>query len=34
LLAARDGVVEEVLAEEGAQVEEGAALIRLTEEPE
>ncbi len=29
LLAARDGVVAEVLAEEGAQVEAGAALVRL-----
>ncbi len=32
LLAARDGVVAEVLTGEGAQVEEGAALIRLEEE--
>ncbi len=32
LLAARDGVVAEVLAEPGAQVEAGAALIRLEEE--
>ena len=31
LLAARDGVVAEVLAEDGAQVEAGAALIRLEE---
>jgi 3-methylcrotonyl-CoA carboxylase alpha subunit len=29
LLAARDGVVAEVLAAEGAQVEAGAALVRL-----
>ncbi len=29
LLAARDGVVAEVLAEDGAQVEAGAALVRL-----
>ena len=32
LLAARDGVVAEVLAEAGAQVEAGAALVRLEEE--
>ncbi len=32
LLAARDGTVAEVLAEAGAQVEAGAALIRLEEE--
>ncbi|AAV96030.1 acetyl/propionyl/methylcrotonyl-CoA carboxylase subunit alpha [Ruegeria pomeroyi] len=32
LLAARDGVVAEVLAEAGAQVEAGAALVRLVEE--
>jgi len=32
LLAARDGVVAEVLTEEGAQVEAGAALIRLEDE--
>lgn len=32
LLAARDGVVAEVLAEDGAQVEAGAALVRLEEE--
>ncbi|MCE8008844.1 acetyl/propionyl/methylcrotonyl-CoA carboxylase subunit alpha [Aestuariivita sp.] len=32
LLAARDGVVAEVLAAEGAQVEAGAALVRLEEE--
>ncbi|MEW2917747.1 acetyl/propionyl/methylcrotonyl-CoA carboxylase subunit alpha [Ruegeria sp. ANG10] len=32
LLAARDGVVAEVLTEDGAQVEAGAALIRLKEE--
>ncbi|MEO1107728.1 MAG: acetyl/propionyl/methylcrotonyl-CoA carboxylase subunit alpha [Pseudomonadota bacterium] len=31
LLAARDGVVAEVLAEEGAQVEAGAALVRLAD---
>ncbi|WP_420584448.1 acetyl/propionyl/methylcrotonyl-CoA carboxylase subunit alpha [Ruegeria sp.] len=31
LLAARDGVVAEVLAEDGAQVEAGAALVRLEE---
>ncbi len=31
LLAARDGVVAEVLAEAGAQVEAGAALVRLEE---
>lgn len=29
LLAARDGVVAEVLVEEGAQVSAGAALVRL-----
>ena len=34
LLAARDGVVAEVMAEAGAQVEAGAALIRLEEEDE
>ena len=34
LLAARDGVVAEVLAEEGAQVAAGAALVRLAEEGE
>ena len=33
LLAARDGVVAEVLAQEGDQVSAGAALIRLEEEP-
>ena len=32
LLAARDGVVAEVLVEDGAQVEAGAALVRLQEE--
>ncbi|WP_170381686.1 acetyl/propionyl/methylcrotonyl-CoA carboxylase subunit alpha [Ruegeria atlantica] len=32
LLAARDGIVAEVLADDGAQVEAGAALIRLEEE--
>ncbi|MFA3917562.1 acetyl/propionyl/methylcrotonyl-CoA carboxylase subunit alpha [Ruegeria hyattellae] len=32
LLAARDGVVAEVLSAEGAQVEAGAALVRLQEE--
>lgn len=32
LLAARDGVVAEVLAESGSQVEAGAALVRLEEE--
>ncbi|WP_226688672.1 acetyl/propionyl/methylcrotonyl-CoA carboxylase subunit alpha [Ruegeria arenilitoris] len=32
LLAARDGVIAEVLTEDGAQVEAGAALIRLKEE--
>ena len=32
LLAARDGVVAEVLADAGAQVEAGAALVRLEEE--
>ncbi|WP_170400337.1 acetyl/propionyl/methylcrotonyl-CoA carboxylase subunit alpha [Ruegeria arenilitoris] len=32
LLAARDGIVAEVLAEDGAQVEAGAALVRLEEE--
>ncbi|MDP5215616.1 acetyl/propionyl/methylcrotonyl-CoA carboxylase subunit alpha [Ruegeria sp. 2205SS24-7] len=32
LLAARDGVVAEVLSSEGAQVEAGAALVRLQEE--
>lgn len=32
LLAARDGVIAEVLAETGAQVEAGAALVRLEEE--
>ena len=31
LLAARDGVVAEVLVEEGAQVTAGAALVRLEE---
>jgi len=31
LLAARDGVVAEVMAEEGAQVAAGAALVRLEE---
>ncbi|MCV2893955.1 acetyl/propionyl/methylcrotonyl-CoA carboxylase subunit alpha [Lentibacter sp. XHP0401] len=34
LLAARDGVVAEVLTEAGAQVEAGAALIRLEDEEE
>ncbi|MEM6303629.1 MAG: biotin carboxylase N-terminal domain-containing protein [Pseudomonadota bacterium] len=34
LLAARDGVVAEVLAEVGAQVEAGAALVRLAAEEE
>lgn len=34
LLAARDGVVAEVLAAEGDQVEAGAALVRLHEESE
>jgi len=34
LTAARDGIVAEVLAEGGAQVEAGAALIRLEEENE
>ena len=34
LLAARDGIVAEVLAHAGDQVEEGAALIRLEEEDE
>ncbi|MBU3258509.1 acetyl/propionyl/methylcrotonyl-CoA carboxylase subunit alpha [Roseovarius sp. PS-C2] len=34
LLAARDGTVDEVLVEEGAQVEAGAALIRLASEDE
>ncbi|WP_111732702.1 acetyl/propionyl/methylcrotonyl-CoA carboxylase subunit alpha [Roseovarius amoyensis] len=34
LLAPRDGVVAEVLAEAGAQVEAGAALIRLEDEEE
>jgi len=34
LLAARDGVVAEVLAAEGDQVEAGAALVRLREETE
>jgi 3-methylcrotonyl-CoA carboxylase alpha subunit len=34
LLAARDGVVAEVLAEAGSQVEAGAALIRLQEDVE
>ena len=34
LLAARDGVVAEVLASEGQQVEEGAALIRLEDDEE
>ncbi len=33
LTAARDGTVAEVLAQAGAQVEAGAALIRLEEEP-
>ena len=32
LLAARDGIVAEVLAEAGSQVEAGAALVRLAEE--
>jgi len=32
LLAARDGVIAEVLADAGAQVEAGAALVRLQEE--
>ncbi len=32
LLAARDGVVAEVLADAGAQVEAGAALVRLEDE--
>ena len=32
LLAARDGTVAEVLAAEGAQVEAGAALVRLEDE--
>ena len=32
LLAARDGVVAEVLVEEGTQVEAGAALVRLEKE--
>ncbi|MRU14345.1 acetyl/propionyl/methylcrotonyl-CoA carboxylase subunit alpha [Roseovarius sp. A21] len=34
LLAARDGTVEAVLVEEGAQVEAGAALIKLAEDGE
>jgi len=34
LLAARDGTVEAVLVEEGAQVEAGAALIKLADEGE
>ncbi len=34
LTAARDGVVAEVLAQAGAQVEAGAALVRLAEEEE
>ncbi|WP_378943997.1 biotin carboxylase N-terminal domain-containing protein [Paracoccus sp. R86501] len=34
LLAARDGIVAEVMAAEGDQVEAGAALIRLDEVPE
>ena len=34
LLAARDGIVAEVLVEAGAQVEAGAALIRLAEDDE
>ena len=34
LLAARDGVVAEVLTAEGAQVEAGAALVRLKDEGE
>ena len=34
LLAARDGTVDEVLVEEGAQVEAGAALIRLASKDE
>lgn len=34
LLAPRDGVVAEVLAEAGTQVEAGAALIRLEDEEE
>ena len=34
LTAWRDGVVAEVMVEEGAQVEAGAALIRLEEEEE
>jgi 3-methylcrotonyl-CoA carboxylase alpha subunit len=32
LLAARDGVIAEVMVIEGAQVEAGAAMIALTEE--
>jgi 3-methylcrotonyl-CoA carboxylase alpha subunit len=32
LLAARDGVVAEVLCAEGAQVEAGAPLVRLEDE--
>jgi 3-methylcrotonyl-CoA carboxylase alpha subunit len=32
LLAARDGVVAEVMATAGSQVEAGAALVRLEEE--
>ncbi|MEQ8257172.1 MAG: acetyl-CoA carboxylase biotin carboxyl carrier protein subunit, partial [Roseovarius confluentis] len=34
LLAPRDGVVAEVLADAGTQVEAGAALIRLEEDAE
>jgi 3-methylcrotonyl-CoA carboxylase alpha subunit len=34
LLAARDGIVAEVLVAAGAQVEAGAALIRLEDEAE
>jgi 3-methylcrotonyl-CoA carboxylase alpha subunit len=34
LLAPRDGVVAEVLSSEGAQVEDGAALIRLEDTEE
>ena len=34
LLAARDGVVAEVLARQGDQVEAGAALVRLEPEEE
>ena len=32
LLAARDGIVAEVLVEDGSQVEAGAALVRLEDE--